>query len=106
MLINEVVRLNKRCHNVLSFDCGNPSLNPFLRRYAVKNMALNFSNTFVLAYVLADQPPAKKQNIAGYYRLAISTVEAHRVPVEQKRPLRWAIGFLKVKRSGWVTDVS
>jgi hypothetical protein len=72
MLINEVVRLNKRCHNVLSFDCGNPSLNPFLRRYAVKNMALNFSNTFVLAYVLADQPPAKKQNIAGYYRLAIS----------------------------------
>ncbi len=49
-------------------------------------MTLNFSNTFVLAYDPPDHTPAKKQNIAGFYTLAISTVEAHSIPVEQKLP--------------------
>ncbi len=36
MLINEIVRLDKNCHNVKSFDCGIPSVSQFLRRYAIK----------------------------------------------------------------------
>ena len=90
MLISEVIRLDKSHHNVKSFDCGIDSVTQYLRRHASKNMALNLSNTFVLAYDIPNsnqtKNQAKSQNIAGFYTLAHATIAAHTVPVKHKLP--------------------
>jgi GNAT superfamily N-acetyltransferase len=84
MLIHDVIPLSKLHHNVKYFDCGTPSITQYLGRYAVKNMGLKLSNTFVLAY----QDPAgnQKQKIAGFYTLASVTVAPENVPSDKKLP--------------------
>ena len=57
-------------------------------------MALNLSNTFVLAYDMPDSKLVKSQvknqvriqNIAGFYRLSYATVAADTVPIEKNLP--------------------
>lgn len=48
------------------FDCGQPSLNEFLRRYALVNQQANSSQTYVCC---------SGGRVAGFYSLAVGSVE-------------------------------
>lgn len=71
-----------------SFDCGEPSLNDFLKRYARQNQEKDLGRTFVA--VLADDP-----KIYGYYTLASGSVRFDTLP--QKLP-RYPIPVIHLGR--------
>lgn len=60
-------------------------MNLFLARFAVKNMQLGLSRTWVLPVVDEDQQPQKAQ-IAAYYSLASSTVKREEIPADKSLP--------------------
>jgi len=57
----------------------------FLARFAVKNMRLGLSRTWVLP-VVAEDPQPKKIQIAAYYSLASSTVMKEEIPSDKNLP--------------------
>ena len=65
-------------HDRSGFDCGEPSLNDFLRRYARQNDEKGLGRTFVA--VLPDAP-----RIYGYYTLSSGSVESETVPEKLPR---------------------
>ncbi len=74
--------LNKKQHDLKSFDCGKASMNEFLARYAVKHGKLGLSRTYVLVDS-ADQP---NQPVAAYYTLASATVSREVIPTQHSLP--------------------
>ncbi len=66
-------------HNRETFDCGEPDLNDFLRRYARKSHELGGAKTF-LAIDNAEQ-----KTIRGFYSLSPASVAYGRVPELVKR---------------------
>ncbi len=68
-----------------SFNCGKTDMNLFLSRFAVKNMRLNLSRTWVLPVVVEDRDLPKVQ-IAAYYTLASSTVMREEIPSNERLP--------------------
>lgn len=76
--------LNKSKHNIKDFDCGKETLNQFLHRFALKNQQLGLSKS----WVLLDKDftsPIQKQEIIGYFTLAIQTIEP-KIIQEEKLP--------------------
>jgi len=65
-------------HIVDNFDCGNPVLNNWLRRYALQNQQANAAMTFVVC---------SKNNVVGYYSLAVGAVEHDIVPSRIRKGL-------------------
>ncbi len=57
----------------------------FLTRFAVKNMKLGLSRTWVLP-VVADERQSQKAHIAAYYSLASSTVMKEEIPYDKNLP--------------------
>lgn len=53
-------------HNTVEFDCGNDTLNEWLKKRALKNQDNGASRTFVIC---------KKNRVVGYYALASGSVE-------------------------------
>ena len=53
-------------HNTSEFDCGEESLNVFLKKYAAANQASGSSRSYVLV---------QKDKVLGYYTLAPASVE-------------------------------
>ena len=74
--------VDKKLHDLKSFDCAKPPMNEFLARYAVKHGKLGLSRT----YVLAEKQAATKKSIAAYYTLAASTVTRSELPTSQSLP--------------------
>jgi hypothetical protein len=72
-------------HDLKRFNCGKPDMNIFLARFAVKNMRLGLSRTWVLPVVAENQQPQKAQ-IAAYYSLASSTVMREEIPSNKSLP--------------------
>ncbi len=60
-------------HQTGNFDCGNESLNQYLKRFALTNAAAGTARTIVTT--LVGNP-----DVAGYYSLAAGSVEKERVP--------------------------
>jgi len=58
--------------------CGKGRINAYLHRYAVKNMSLNLSRTFVPPYALEKN--SAKSNVAAYYTLAHLTLAREEPP--------------------------
>jgi predicted N-acetyltransferase YhbS len=58
--------LLKDGHILDDFDCGNYSLNNWLRRYAMQNQRANSARTFVVC---------NEDNVVGYYSLAVGSIE-------------------------------
>ena len=56
-------------HDLSVFDCGEPALNDWLRKHAVKNQARNNTRTFVL-------PTREKcgNKVIAYYALVVATL--------------------------------
>lgn len=65
-----------RGHDRDSFDCGNPELNLYLKRYAYQNHRKAYTRTFVL---VADADPTR---ILGFYSLCNASVEFAQLPEE------------------------
>lgn len=73
---------DKALHDLKGFDCGKPSMNEFLSRYALKHAKLGFSRT----YVLAEKRDSGKAPIAAYYTLSASTTTREGIPAKQSLP--------------------
>lgn len=76
------VAADKNRHDLKGFDCGKPTMNEFLSRYAVKHGQLGLSRT----YVLEGVDTAPKKPIAAYYTLAGATVTRTKIPATQSLP--------------------
>lgn len=68
-------------HNREAFDCGEASLNDFLRRYARQTHEQGGAKTFL---AISDDDPA---HILGFYSLSPASVEFARTPEVIKRGL-------------------
>ncbi|WP_040848417.1 GNAT family N-acetyltransferase [Thiofilum flexile] len=80
--IQTIVPLDKTCHDLKSFDCGQLAMNQFLNRFAVKHAELGLSST----WVLVEESTEIKQPIAAYYTLAGVTVSRASIPTQQSLP--------------------
>lgn len=60
-------------HDVSEFDCGETSLDNWLKRYALANQAVGSSRTFVLL------EPMTHNRVWGYYSLTVASVERDHV---------------------------
>jgi len=74
------IELLDRSHRRDDFDCGEESLNEFLRRYARQNDAKDISRTYVL---LEEDNP----DIVGYYTLCSGSVSFESMPDGKARKL-------------------
>ena len=64
-----VLPLNKS-HDRESFDCGEQSLNQYLRQYASQDIKRNINKVFVAS------PPRKPRQVIGYYSLSAGSLDA------------------------------
>jgi len=78
--VSRRIELLRRSHQRGDFDCGEESLNEFLRRFARQNDAKDISRTYVL---LEGDSPA----IVGYYTLCSGSVAFEAVPDQEARKL-------------------
>lgn len=62
----EPVRKLAACDVVEYFDCGQPSLNQFLQRFALVNQKSNSAQTYVSSH---------SGSVVGFYSLAVGSVE-------------------------------
>ncbi len=60
-------------HRVEDFDCGNESLNLYLKRFALTNTASGTARTYVATAI-------GEASVIGYYSLAAASVEKAQVP--------------------------
>jgi GNAT superfamily N-acetyltransferase len=67
-------------HNLSSFDCGKPSLNDWLRRFALTNQQSDSARTYVLH---------RAARVVGYYSLSAGSVR------KEESPARIAKGLAK-----------
>lgn len=67
-------------HDRSAFDCGDRSLNEFLRRFSGQYMRRNLARTYVA--VVAGRP-----RVCGYYSLASGAVRFEDVPEQDRRRL-------------------
>lgn len=81
----EFVSADHTQHDLKAFDCGKPDMDTYLARFAVKNMQLGLSRTWVLPVVNQDQG-THKSKIAAYYTLASSTVTREEIPTDKSLP--------------------
>lgn len=68
----EQIRKLDASDSVATFDCGQAALNQFLQRYALLNQKANSTQTFVCC---------KGGKVAGFYSLAVGSVEPAAAPL-------------------------
>lgn len=78
-------------HDRAAFDCGQESLNTYLKRYARQNAGRFIGVTYV--GVPQDEP----QRIAGYYSLSTSRIEREHLPTTLPLP-RYPVPSLLLAR--------
>jgi len=75
--LNPPVRLTKD-HDRNAFDCGVPSLNDYLKKYALQNQKKHVARTYVAT---------RANRIVGYYSLAYGSVSLEEAPESVKSGL-------------------
>jgi GNAT superfamily N-acetyltransferase len=78
MRLNFTIELLNKKHRRENFDCGEESLNQFLKRYARQNQEKGFSRTFVA--VLPNET-----EVFGYYALSAGSISFEVVPEKVPR---------------------
>jgi GNAT superfamily N-acetyltransferase len=68
-------------HDRKSFDCGVPSLNQYLDRYAGQDIRRRVNRVFVAS------PPDAPQQVMGYYSLSAGSLDATALPEAFRRRL-------------------
>ena len=61
----------RRDHDLSSFDCGNPALTSWLRKFAWQNQQADSAKTYVAC---------RENSILGYYSLTTGGVHRHESP--------------------------
>jgi GNAT superfamily N-acetyltransferase len=74
----EAVVALTRDHDLGAFDCGQPPLNDYLRKYALTNQQNRSARTFVVA---------RGRAVVGYYTLAAGSVQVESAPDRVKKGL-------------------
>lgn len=69
-----------KAHDRGHFDCGETSLNEYLKRYARQNAEMGISKTYV-----AVRPPSTR--VAGFYSISTGSIEFDELPPEAARRL-------------------
>ncbi|SHN91731.1 FIG001353: Acetyltransferase [Bathymodiolus heckerae thiotrophic gill symbiont] len=64
-----------------AFDCGEPTLNTYLHRYARQNIKNRINRVFIAS------PVDSNKIIAGYYTLSAGSIRVDDLPLAQKRRL-------------------
>ena len=64
-----------------TFDCGEPSLNTYLHRYARQNIKNRINRVFIAS------PVDSEKSIVGYYTLSAGSISADDLPLKQKNRL-------------------
>ncbi len=67
-------------HDRASFNCGEPSLDAYIRRQASQDVRRRVAQTFV---ALGEEP----QEIAGYYTLSAASFEKEEMPPEMAKKI-------------------
>ena len=70
-----------KLHDRNSFDCGEHSLNEYLRQYASQNIKRRINKVFVAS------PPQAPQQVIGYYGLSAGSMDANDLPEDLRRRL-------------------
>jgi GNAT superfamily N-acetyltransferase len=74
-----------------SFDCGYPSLNDFLRLYALKNEKLSIGKTYI---GLSDN-----KGVCGYFTISTAQIVAEDLPEDLQRKLpRYPVPAFRIGR--------
>ncbi len=68
-------------HERKSFDCGEPSLNRYLYRYASQDVRRSISRVFIAS------PSRIPEQVVGYYSLSAGSLNATELPETQRRRL-------------------
>ena len=68
-------------HDRKAFDCGEPSLNQYLNRYASQDIRRRVARVFVAA------PPDAPRQVIGYYSLSAGSLNATSLPEALRRRL-------------------
>lgn len=68
-------------HDRKSFDCGEPSLNQYLHRYASQDVSRRVNRVFVAS------PPGKPRQVIGYYSLSAGSLAANDLPEKSRSRL-------------------
>ena len=77
MILSPPSPLSKK-HIIADFDCGHPLLNNWLKRFAWQNQQANAAKTFVISI---------KNQVVGFYSLAVGSVEHIDAPDRVKKGL-------------------
>lgn len=78
------VELDKAIHDRSKFDCGNESLNDFLKTKAAKHRVLKVSRTMVLPRDITFDGP--QRSIRSYYTTSLATVQRDTLPNGYRLP--------------------
>jgi GNAT superfamily N-acetyltransferase len=73
-----IEELTKR-HLRTTFDCGEPALNDYLKKFALQNAKNNVSKTFVVV-----SPEAK---VLGFYSLSAANIDVESLPSDIRKKL-------------------
>ena len=85
--------LDARLHDRASFQCGEPALDEYLRKYAVQQSAKGLSSIFVL---IDDASPSK---ILGFYTLSAAHIGTAQLSEAEKKKLpRYPIPCFRMGR--------
>jgi hypothetical protein len=66
-------------HDRKPFDCGEPSLNQYLNRYASQDIRRRVNRVFVAS------PPDAPRHVIGYYSLSAGSLDATALPEAFRR---------------------
>jgi GNAT superfamily N-acetyltransferase len=78
--VNWVFSVLDSSFNKQDFDCGQPTLNDYLKKYALQNMKKGYSMTFVVTV-------AESKEVVGYYCTSASSIEFANLPESLKKGL-------------------
>lgn len=85
--------LDAKAHDRTGFDCGEPLLNDYLRRYAVQQAGKDVASTFVVA---DSSQPSK---ILGFYSLSAAQIDVQQLgDAERARLPRYPVPCFRMGR--------
>lgn len=90
----EIQLLNTKVHNRAEFDCGNQSLNLFLRQMANQQAIKDTARTYVL---VEPQNPAE---IVGFYTLTMTRLELAELPDSLQKQSKFPLSAGLLARLG------
>jgi ribosomal protein S18 acetylase RimI-like enzyme len=79
-------------HVKKEFDCGNPGLNDFIRRFAGQNAKKRFSTTYVVV-------ESESVDVLGYFSISVGSIACELIPDAARKKLpRYPVPVVKLGR--------